>query len=475
MAPNIKDQLPILKQIIQYFKKDGILLDSPLFRLHNQMSCMVIGIGFIFISVENYLDTKAILCHSGQQFHAYAKSYCWIHGTAYVRPQLQGRATGCFVDQSKLESEEDAPITAYYLWLPYLLSLLFVLAKAPHSAWKRFFENNLIAHILGGATSSMDQTQHNWSAFGGPHGPTPGGMGRKQRKMKSGPSEIAQNFIEYRRRGKYDRYHKKFAFWEGFNLVSVFLSMCVTHWILNYNFMNYGMEVIEYVTYYGRSHAMHDPMCELFPTEVACNINVGSLTGALDRTNFLCILGNNLFNQKYFFVLWLWWIFLMLITMVGILYRWSRIAMPGLSRYLLSRKVHGGHLDRLNLTSGECFVLEMVIDNLRQTPTLATAMLEELESRLADQEMRSMAWKLADEEDGYKGDSYSVHNTSGYLGQNLAHAQNSPTKTQSTPAPNAPQHPGDRHRHLSQDGMPRGVVKISEESLPLYPGMPSEV
>ena len=52
--------------------------------------------------------------------------------------------------------------------------------------------------LPGGATSSMDQTQHNWSAFGGPHGPTPGGMGRKQRKMKSGPSEIAQNFIEYR-------------------------------------------------------------------------------------------------------------------------------------------------------------------------------------------------------------------------------------------------------------------------------------
>ena len=43
MAPNIKDQLPILKQIIQYFKKDGIILDSPLFKLHNQMSCMMIG------------------------------------------------------------------------------------------------------------------------------------------------------------------------------------------------------------------------------------------------------------------------------------------------------------------------------------------------------------------------------------------------------------------------------------------------
>ena len=76
---------------------------------------------------------------------------------------------GCFRSQKYICTYgQDAPITAYYLWLPYLLSLLFVLAKLPHSAWKRFFENNLIAHILGGSSpNSMDQTQHNWSAFGG--------------------------------------------------------------------------------------------------------------------------------------------------------------------------------------------------------------------------------------------------------------------------------------------------------------------
>ena len=45
-----------------------------------------------------------------------------------------------------------------------------------------------------------------------------------------------------------------------------------------------------------------------------------------------------------------------------------------------------------------------VIDNLKTQPNMVTALLEELESRLADQEMRSMAWKLADEEDGYKVD-----------------------------------------------------------------------
>ena len=92
------------------------------------------------------------------------------------------------------------------------------------------------------------------------------------------------------------------------------------------------VQVMEYVTYCGRSHVMHDPMCELFPTEVACNINVGSLTGAMDRTNFLCILGNNLFNQKYFFVLWVWWMLVLALSCVGLVYRLGRLLCAPFSR-----------------------------------------------------------------------------------------------------------------------------------------------
>ena len=101
----------------------------------------------------------------------------------------------------------------------------------------------------------------------------------------------------------------------------------------------------------------------------------------------------------------------------------------------------------------------MVIDNLKSTPNQVTNVLEEIESRLLDQELKTH-W-LADEEDGYKGDSerYSVHNTSGYL------PPSSPNK--STPAPNAPRQQEARNHHPS--------VKIHEDSLPLYPGMPSEV
>ena len=98
-----------------------------------QASTLVIVIGFIVISEKNYLDLpqKSILCHSDKTLSEYAKSYCWIHGTSYVRQALQGTATGCFVDQTKIKSEEDAPVTAYYLWLPYLLTICFILARLP--------------------------------------------------------------------------------------------------------------------------------------------------------------------------------------------------------------------------------------------------------------------------------------------------------------------------------------------------------
>merc|ERR1711892_1569060 len=187
--------------------------------------------------------------------------------------------------------------------------------------------------------------------------------------------------------------------------------MQTTHWILNYKFFPYGLQVIEYINSYGQQPGgkmLHDPMCELFPTEVACNINIGSTTGAMDRTNFLCILGNNLFNQKYFFMLWLWWVLLILISIFGIFYRLGRIMVPAFSRHLLARKIHGKQLQGLHLTSGDCFVLEMVVDNMSQTPKDIDQMLEEIVKKLTEVQMSKRNWKIAEVEDGYKLDNFPI-------------------------------------------------------------------
>ena len=67
-------------------------------------------------------------------------------------------------------------------------------------------------------------------------------------------------------------------------------------------------------------------------SQVSCYINIGATTGAIDRSNYLCILNNNIFNQKYFLVLWIWWMFLIGISVVGLVFRFARMMIPDLSR-----------------------------------------------------------------------------------------------------------------------------------------------
>lgn len=331
MAPAVVNRLPIISNLLKWFKGDDLIIDNALFKLHHQASTFIIMFGLLFIFLENHLDGRAIVCQGGDQ---YARSYCWIHGTAYIREHLQGKATGCFVDQSRIESEEDAPVTAYYLWLPFLLTFCFGFAKFPRSVWRNFLENGLVRNLLSTGAE---------------------------------PAVITQNFLDFRPR--YAKYHFYFGFCEFLNMVMVILSLFITDALLLNKFWGYGQDVLHYmwsVKHVGPEgqYLTHDPMCELFPTEVACYIRIGATTGAIDRTNYLCILSNNLFNQKYFLVLWLWWFALIGVSVIGLIYRFARIMIPDLSRSILMRKVKAWRLDNLELSGADCFVLDMLADNL---------------------------------------------------------------------------------------------------------------
>ena len=97
---------------------------------------------------------------------------------------------------------------------------------------------------------------------------------------------------------------------------------------------------------------------------MACTLRYGASTGALDRTNFLCILGNNLFNQKYFLVLWCWWALLLALSVLMLIYRFARITVPEFSRMMLMRKVHRKQLRIIKLNAADYFVLDLVAQNM---------------------------------------------------------------------------------------------------------------
>ena len=175
-----------------------------------------------------------------------------MHGTAYVRNHLQGQATGCYVDHTKLKTNDDALITSYYLWLPYFLSLLYTLAKLPHSMWKRYFENNLISNIIGGVAGVKQNKSENINTSYNVHCNTndndddvnenmsvdnicvennKGGKKNKYNQQKNkkkqiiSPKTMVNSFEEFRH--NYTCYQCNFILLENFNIFTLLISILV--------------------------------------------------------------------------------------------------------------------------------------------------------------------------------------------------------------------------------------------------------
>ena len=66
--------------------------------------------------------------------------------------------------------------------------------------------------------------------------------------------------------------------------------------------------------------------------QVSCYIRIGATTGNIDANNYLCILNNNIFNQKYFLVLWMWWVALIGVSVLGLICRFAKMKFPCLVR-----------------------------------------------------------------------------------------------------------------------------------------------
>merc|ERR1719470_813132 len=103
-------------------------------------------------------------------------------------------------------------------------------------------------------------------------------------------------------------------------------------------------------------------MCNLFPTEVACNYCTVAIGGGCnDRNSILCILSNNLFNQYFFLILWFWWVLLLSISILGLVYRAAQMSLPAVSKAVLQSYLTPMGLDqkinKLSLRPSDYFLL----------------------------------------------------------------------------------------------------------------------
>ena len=291
--------------------------------LFSKGSSFLIAIGFFMIFSENLLDKNAMQCHTNKEsMSPYVVSFCFMHGTYYVEKEVQGKVTPCIIGNENFDRK---PVTQYYLFLPYLLVFLFVLAKLPYWIWKQTYSTR-VSMIFNADDSAQLVSRFLYFSY----------LFRKMCLM--------------------------YSLLEALNVIVLVCSFTLTHFILNKEFLFYGLRVIQY---FFNEQNISNPACHIFPTEVSCKFTSASSTGNTNQINFLCILTNNLFNQIFFFVLWTYWVIIFVLAIIGMCFRIVRFNFKWVSKKVCLRRIENPMQQKkvmeINLTASEWFFLEYML------------------------------------------------------------------------------------------------------------------
>merc|ERR1719484_241969 len=261
---DLEEILP--KQVTKLFARDKVQTDNFIFHLHRNFTFIIIIIGILFISAQNYLNENAITCASGDD---YVNAFCFLHGAAHIPRGLQGKLSKdsrCTSDEGDTGNRH----TAYYIWLPFILTLCAVITKIPWMIWKNTIERGTMAKfVMDSEADKEEAVQKNGERF------------YKVAIKESWTAPV---------------YNIGFTFCEILNIAAICLNRHILDLLLNGKFYGYGTEVHEYFAKRESAPDLINPTCNVFPTEVSCSVYIGGINGNPDLTNTICLLSNNVFN-----------------------------------------------------------------------------------------------------------------------------------------------------------------------------------
>ena len=146
-------------------------------------------------------------------------------------------------------------------------------------------------------------------------------------------------------------YFTMFVLCELLNCSILFFNFWICDIFLNGKFFYYGYNVVEYMLMTKEQQEDPEtinPFCSTFPLEVSCTVpNVGA-AGGMQQHNGLCVLSQNVINEKMYLAVWFWTVFLVFVVPVFLLYRICTIVFPCFRALLLMGKYFNQFLFMIN-------------------------------------------------------------------------------------------------------------------------------
>lgn len=333
----------ILSAIKSHLKLSDTDVDNWVFKLFSKLSVALCICGSLICVATQYFGDPIICDHHGVD-GSIAKAYCWIHGSSYIRKEFEPHF-GCVTTQDGLDDEAD---TGYYQWVIFVLILQGGLFMLPYQVWK-FLEGGLMKGFDFQKTKSVIAT------------------------VDDQLNDFVRRYVRYFTllMGHSYWYFFQFVACEVFNLVVVVANFKICSAFLGPKWDTYGKDVLHYYSNipYTVRRSAPNPMCEVFPTKVDCSIENYGPDGEPQFISGLCILSQNIINEKIFLVLWFWYVLLFTVSGFLLLYRAALICVPKFRSYLLAHhsglKYSNPDVNRVakKCRLGDWFILEQIARN----------------------------------------------------------------------------------------------------------------
>ena len=362
--------LPALVSLKGLIRPKSYHIDHPFFRLHYQATvglllafCLILTAKVMFgdtIDCQSRILTKSDyydnMCYAIGTYTRYRvmrnhdeAEQSTMNITIKVDPISKYLYSGVLIGHYPEEHKVKKYWHNYYQYMPVILFVQAMLFYLPHYLWK-MWEN--------GTISSICKRLHE-NRF------TPADYIETNNDILF----YLQNCFKLNKSLVY-----KYYLCHVLLLINLFIQVITLDVIFNHQFIFYGALVTRYYFYgehvYGlQSHSdssldnyqLNNPMDFVFPKITSCKVDLASMSGPNpDDARFMCILPLNILHDKFYLLLWYWFVILGALTIVQLIYDLLFVMLPFFRKYIFQRR-YGGR--RYTSSLHTLFILDLIGSN----------------------------------------------------------------------------------------------------------------
>jgi len=300
----------LLSGLKVYLKRQEIVTDNPVFRLHYMFTTVLLCTFSLIITANQFVGSP-IDCIVDGLPRPIINTYCWI-STTFTMPDAFRRQVGEEVAHPGVANdfgdESAKKYYTYYQWVCFVLFFQALLCYIPKWLWD-CWEQDLMNNIVLGLNVGCQKAEE------------------KDEKKKV--------LIDYllRHIKQHNMYAFRYWFCEALSLANIIFQLYITNKFFDGEFLSYGLRVL-HISEQNQDDRI-DPMVFVFPKVTKCTFHKFGSSGTIQRHDTLCVLPLNIVNEKTYIFIWFWFIILATLLSIVVLYRAIILTVPSIRPRLL--------------------------------------------------------------------------------------------------------------------------------------------